>query len=698
MYRRPFTGPAGSERDRHPSNRHIPARFARYAGPAESFGQPSAAATQHLPIMDTEMVKKCDLDLSSFQGKCPSRDPDLFADAPWFDPQLLKDEQECRRFAPNDILPGRLPITIIKRHEWRMYGAIDFRWLHIRGCERKRSKREIQRMIYLEKYLPLVFKHFQIDQDRRIIPANQMVDRVYYRRRDDHLYCARLEDWTKMNDGFSTTRDCGEDTSSVDQRHLFLAPLLPAEFRFVRRTKARPSFGQRGHPRNREVRTTDYHLAKDERRWRKIYGYLVSHERKDIKLIEREYLSQMYTSAPPDWGELELPEGFFAMLPPILAYQTRHLTQVNNSPFWAVFYSEWAASVAAAWIWEIYSECRLWHLTPTLFRMIHQLGGKLSIPLGGRANYEELVDWLSILKIIDWNNPKEVPPYWCVRDNEEFCRRHSDVQDIFKGRRHPSCGDYILIHPWTKRRLVLDEVQRFQVVRANLPLDHPQGYIILDDLWKPQSEPDIIEVHPVFRPNAAPARVVSESEVPTPTKWEIVKSFLQEVGLTSADMGINLEDAVRNVRDLIYLALKKPESEQHRAVLHDFFSDFGIPGDCRLPGKNPRQLLTDYISNRISSAVSTQEKKEADGTPSKGKKRGNTSDSGEVEPKKLKKAHGSSASIDLGYIRGIKDITPRRPGLAMKVPRISIARRLMVSTIVRPEDAWETMLELLKRK
>lgn len=697
MSRRPFTGRPSGNRDSNPSGApRIPARLARYAGPAESFGQPSTAAVRHLPVVhnadEEDIPNKCGLALSDFAGCSPDYSPELFAQAPWFDVELVRDVAECRRFAPNDILPGRLPITIIHKHEWRMYGSVDFKFFHIRKKERTKSKRLIQKEIFLYDYLPMVSKYFSIDQDRKIIPANTKVDRVYYRRLDDNLYCSRLADWVLVNDGFSTSNEFRADPSSVHERHLLLQPLLPAEFRYVRRWYAKAAgFARRGKDRNREVRTCDVQLAKDERRWRKVYGYLVSHERKDIKFIEREYLSQMYTTAPPEWGELELCEGFHALMPPILAYQTRHLTQVENSPFWAIFYTEWTASVAAAWLWEIYSECRLWYLPPLLIQLIHQIGGKLSVPLGGRANYEELIKFLGIYKTINWDDPSDIPPFWCIRDE------YRNVKDIFKGRRHPKCGDYLLIHPFAKKRLVEDEVLRFQRIRARVPMNHPGGYIVMDEGWSPSPRSEVREIHPVFQTRPTPARHITDAEVSLQTKWEIIKFFLQKIGLTSLEIGHNMDEAVKNVRDLVYLSLKKPGSEQYRGIIHDFFSDFGITEDCRPANKDPKAILNNYISSRVSDALSAVAKKENWEKKSVGSKR-NTDDLNDAPPLKKLKESNSGSSRSRGEIKSsITSIAPRRPGISAKVPRVSLARRLVVSTYTRPEEGWKALMKLIEK-
>lgn len=84
---------------------------------------------------------------------------------------------------------------------------------------------------------------------------------------------------------------------------------------------------------------------------------------------------------------------------------------------------------------------------------------------------------------------------------------------------------------------------------------------------------------------------------------------MQKIGLTSFKIGHKLEEAVKNKRELVYLSLKKPGREQYRGVIHEFFSDFGIYEDCHSTYKNPKPILGNYISAKVSIAVSTAMKK-----------------------------------------------------------------------------------------
>lgn len=110
--------------------------------------------------------------------------------------------------------------------------------------------------------------------------------------------------------------------------------------------------------------------------------------------------------------------------------------------------------------------------------------------------------------------------------------------------------------------------------------------------------------------------MVDVSEVLT-KKWDIIKYFLLEIGLTSAYIGIILNEAVTDIRNLIYLALKKPESTQYKAILHDFFTHCGIAGDWPASGKPPRKLLFDFIFDRVADAPSGKDKRKADTIPNR---------------------------------------------------------------------------------
>lgn len=85
---------------------------------------------------------RCPGELASdtFDGKDPYRHAHIFVKAPCWKHRLVCDEVECFRFATDQLLPGDLPLSAIKRLGWRMYPALSLvslrlEWEH----ERTRS-------------------------------------------------------------------------------------------------------------------------------------------------------------------------------------------------------------------------------------------------------------------------------------------------------------------------------------------------------------------------------------------------------------------------------------------------------------------------------------------------------------------------------------------------------------------------------
>lgn len=147
-----------------------------------------------------------------------------------------------------------------------------------------------------------------------------------------------------------------------------------------------------------------------------------------------------------------------------------------------MFNADWAAQVAAHWLLEIYSSCRLWHLPKLLFLLIRELWDKLYITLGGEHNLTEFRNWLDLLQDVDWDNPECVPRHWHCRHEQEE-KDNPSMDDRFLGRQHTSCGDFIYLHPWDGVRISKDEAKHYlNRNRPRQPRCHPTGYIIADDV------------------------------------------------------------------------------------------------------------------------------------------------------------------------------------------------------------------------
>ena len=93
-----------------------------------------------------------------------------------------------------------------------------------------------------------------------------------------------------------------------------------------------------------------------------------------------------------------------------------------QSGWWFLFYTEWAARVAAYVLWDAYDNCRLWALSPILIGFIRQLD--LAQVLGSRSNADELIELITEIENTVW---EEVSPEWSHRP------RGSRVNDLSPG-------------------------------------------------------------------------------------------------------------------------------------------------------------------------------------------------------------------------------------------------------------------------
>lgn len=107
-----------------------------------------------------------------------------------------------------------------------------------------------------------------------------------------------------------------------------------------------------------------------ECRVNKKFGCLIPHERREICHLRSDLMSNLYVAAHPEWDRLKTPESFIVPLPSVVAYQTAESARTYGTACWEVLYTNWAAQVACACIWEIYSSCRIWYISKLVFQMI----------------------------------------------------------------------------------------------------------------------------------------------------------------------------------------------------------------------------------------------------------------------------------------------------------------------------------------
>lgn len=396
--------------------------------------------------------------------------------------------------------------------------------------------------------------------------------------------------------------------------------LLPANFRFLPRGKA-TSTSING------ARDNALDQSRYERRIRKKFGYLLPFERKEIWRIKHDRQSHLYVAPPPEWSNLELPEGFFAPLPGVLSYKATDLARTYGTPYWAVFYADWTASVAATWLWEIYSSCRLWCLPKLIFLLIQELWPGLPRPVGGKHNRDELESWLNLMEKINWDDPRDVKSHWHCRGDPET-RGQPCINPIFHGSRHPQCGDFVYIHPW--KHVLISEAETEEYCRRGrprAPRGHPTGYVELDmpvDFRErafpkasrrdssprlgdsssvPRStDPDVISV--CFRRD--PVGTVNMDPIQEDVRELITQEFVQALGLFPRGEFPNQEEVCDRLTLIVNARLHGMKSPIFRSCVGRFLQDAGISHPPLTEHTDTKSFFKELIASRVRHARSRE--------------------------------------------------------------------------------------------
>ena len=130
-----------------------------------------------------------------------------------------------------------------------------------------------------------------------------------------------------------------------------------------------------------------------------------------------------------------------------------------------VFYTEWIALVAVAFLWEVYDTFRLFWLPPAVVAGIRSVD--LSRVLGAPENYEECLELLKVVTSTVW-----------PQVNESNRRRTvpANSRDLCPTLRTDTGGDFIWYNPWDEVQVTRDEVVDFMKNRPKIPTGHPTGY------------------------------------------------------------------------------------------------------------------------------------------------------------------------------------------------------------------------------
>lgn len=347
------------------------------------------------------------------------RDPILFCDAPWFDPNEVRSFPVAGYLDGNGMLPGPLSFDHILYFEWQRRCAFSLgelvrvrrRWS--RGTWGARSDRTPPKARLVE----LVALKLRLLAGPEFLRAPFELDLWQARDDQEARYIERLLGMMDTIRGWSrwTMVDV------VPMAMLWEERLLPPDYR--REKKGVMPFWS--------------DLVRFERRTRSLHGCFIGWHHREVEVLAARSLHGRYVSLPPWWGEWEMPSGFWAPLGPTLWYLGSRLMEDAGSPLWLLVVTEWVVSVAVYLVWEAHDTCRLWYCPPRTLRALRTL------PLQGVLGVDGHRDLQLYLARIERTNWSQVPLSQSSRSS-----RTSSHHDCSPGRTGNS-GDFLWIDPVT---------------------------------------------------------------------------------------------------------------------------------------------------------------------------------------------------------------------------------------------------------
>lgn len=357
-------------------------------------------------------------------------DVKLFAEAPWFNRDSLRDEGLIRRYAVDGWLPGNIPVDAVFTVCWRNQFACHRRDFRI---PRGRSAADVRAgfaELAMSGYNRLLT--FSLcDPAETGMFVYRTNGEVEYLRRLNVLPDILLEEWRGQ--------------SAVAPAALcFPRPQLVKEFRFSRKQGS-------------------YWTAfvRNERRSRSKYGVAVPYQCLNTFGLKGEYFQRAFPRLNQAWQRIEVPRGCNVELPPVFSYKSCELKH-RDSGWWVVAYTEMAAKTAAFVLFDAYDQFRLWALSSLMIEHIRALD--LVAVLGNRQNADELLEFL--LKI-EATNFASLPSSWTARGQSVSAA---------PGRSGPG-ADFVWYDPYERKFVSLEEAKSLaRAPRVMIPDDHPLGW------------------------------------------------------------------------------------------------------------------------------------------------------------------------------------------------------------------------------
>lgn len=119
----------------------------------------------------------------------------------------------------------------------------------------------------------------------------------------------------------------------------------------------------------------EYHgVVRDEHRHRTKTDFLVHSSRVEFPLVPAEERDSFYPRLPDWWESMEVPCGFPARVPLLVAYFGTFLSGAGGHRAFAILATHWVVEVARGWYSDVVHRGYLWHLSPSLVEAISGLG------------------------------------------------------------------------------------------------------------------------------------------------------------------------------------------------------------------------------------------------------------------------------------------------------------------------------------
>ena len=352
----------------------------------------------------------------------------LLLHASWWDAESIRDGELLAHYENVDgLFPEGLPASVAR--SWEFY---------------RRCLVPAGDLMPVRNGKPAIFKHIMSAYARfacmpcaEPIPTSYGVDLYCYRTfgEVEHVELLRLLDtpiWVGV-------RDVAQDALCLPR------PILRAEFRYTSNSD-----------------TPYWTWVKCERCIWRNDGLLVSYHCTEYQNFRPHRRVGRWPSIPPGWDDVEVPPHCYADLPPVLAYMGSRLIGDVFSGWWCVFYTGYAAHVAAFVLWDVYDRHQLWRLHSTLIEWIRRL--ELTEELGSPMNQGDLHFLLEVIENLDWSTGEVI-----------------DIPAAQRSEAAPAPQTEFIWHdPWRRERIdkAAALAMRKRGGRSVMPYVHSTGFVV----------------------------------------------------------------------------------------------------------------------------------------------------------------------------------------------------------------------------